>query len=101
MTELIRNGTTTAVAYCSSDPRSVDAYFREGEKRNMLMVGGNLRAFQVSAFGSVWETGLVGCSISVSVRVVRGVSRLSFTPALAQTMREWMPECLVVSITVT
>lgn len=40
--ELIRNGTTTAVAYCSSHPRSVDAYFAEAEKRNMLMVGGKV-----------------------------------------------------------
>src|SRR5690606_41818883 len=34
--ELIRNGTTTAAAYCSSAPASVDAYFAEAEKRNML-----------------------------------------------------------------
>jgi guanine deaminase len=40
--ELIRNGTTTAVAYCSSHPQSVDAYFAEAEKRNMLMIGGKV-----------------------------------------------------------
>ena len=40
--ELLRNGTTTAVAYCSSHPRSVDAFFGEAEKRNMLMVGGKV-----------------------------------------------------------
>ena len=40
--ELIRNGTTTAVAYCSSHPRSVDAFFAEAEKRNMLMIGGKV-----------------------------------------------------------
>ena len=40
--ELIRNGTTTAVAYCSSHPRSVDAFFGEAEKRNMLMIGGKV-----------------------------------------------------------
>ncbi|MET3924409.1 guanine deaminase [Devosia sp. 2618] len=40
--ELIRNGTTSAVAYCSSSPRSVDAYFGEAEKRNMLMIGGKV-----------------------------------------------------------
>jgi len=40
--ELIRHGTTTAVAYCSSHPRSVDAFFGEAEKRNMLMVGGKV-----------------------------------------------------------
>lgn len=40
--ELIRNGTTTAVAYCSSHPRSVDAFFTEAQKRNMLMIGGKV-----------------------------------------------------------
>ena len=40
--ELIRNGTTTAVAYCSSHPRSVDAFFGEAEKRNMLVIGGKV-----------------------------------------------------------
>jgi guanine deaminase len=39
---LIRHGTTTAVAYCSSHPRSVDAFFAEAERRNMLMVGGKV-----------------------------------------------------------
>ncbi len=39
---LIRHGTTTAVAYCSSHPRSVDAYFAEAQRRNMLMVGGKV-----------------------------------------------------------
>ncbi|MEP3047431.1 MAG: guanine deaminase [Roseibium sp.] len=37
---LLSNGTTTAVAYCSSHPNSVDAYFEEAAKRSMLMVGG-------------------------------------------------------------
>jgi guanine deaminase len=40
--ELIRHGTTTAVAYCSVHPESVDAYFTEAERRNMLMVGGKV-----------------------------------------------------------
>ena len=40
--ELIRHGTTTAVAYCSVHPQSVDAYFAEAGKRNMLMVGGKV-----------------------------------------------------------
>jgi len=37
---LIAHGTTTAVAYCSSHPNSVDAYFEEAERRNMRMLGG-------------------------------------------------------------
>jgi guanine deaminase len=37
---LVANGTTTATAYCSSHPASVDAYFDEAERRGMLMLGG-------------------------------------------------------------
>lgn len=37
---LIDNGTTTAVAYCSSHPNSVNAYFEEAETRGMRMLGG-------------------------------------------------------------
>ncbi|MDC9825496.1 guanine deaminase [Devosia sp. ZB163] len=40
--ELIRHGTTTAAAYCSVHPQSVDAFFGEAEKREMLMVGGKV-----------------------------------------------------------
>ncbi len=40
--ELIRNGTTTAAAYCSVHPQSVDAFFAEAARRDMLMVGGKV-----------------------------------------------------------
>ena len=40
--ELIRNGTTTAAAYCSVHPQSVDAFFTEAARRNMLMIGGKV-----------------------------------------------------------
>jgi guanine deaminase len=40
--ELIRHGTTTAAAYCSTHPNSVDAFFSEAAKRNMLMLGGKV-----------------------------------------------------------
>jgi len=40
--ELIRNGTTTAAAYCSVHPGSVDAFFTEAARRNMLMIGGKV-----------------------------------------------------------
>ncbi|WP_299347079.1 guanine deaminase [uncultured Maritalea sp.] len=40
--EVIRHGTTTAVAYCSVHTQSVDAYFEEAQKRNMLMLGGKV-----------------------------------------------------------
>ncbi|MDK4700716.1 guanine deaminase [Rhizobium sp. CNPSo 4062] len=42
MDELLSNGTTTAVAYCSVHPESVDAYFAAAEARGMLMIGGKV-----------------------------------------------------------
>ncbi len=39
---LLRHGTTTAAAYCTIHPQSVDAFFSEAEKRNMLMVAGKV-----------------------------------------------------------
>ncbi|WP_180902259.1 guanine deaminase [Martelella soudanensis] len=40
--EMIRQGTTTAVAYCSVHKASADAYFAEALRRNMLMLGGKV-----------------------------------------------------------
>jgi guanine deaminase len=40
--ELIRHGTTTAAAYCSVHPQSVDAFFEAAAERDMLMVGGKV-----------------------------------------------------------
>lgn len=40
--ELLRHGTTTAVAYCSVHPQSADAYFRASQARNMRMLGGKV-----------------------------------------------------------
>jgi guanine deaminase len=40
--EMIRHGTTTAVAYCSVHKASADAYFAEALKRGMRMVGGKV-----------------------------------------------------------
>ncbi|MBP7000977.1 guanine deaminase [Amaricoccus sp.] len=40
--ELLRHGTTTAAAFCSVHPESVDAYFSEALARNLRMVGGKV-----------------------------------------------------------
>ncbi len=40
--ELLRHGTTTAVAYCSSHPASVDAYFEAAATRGVRMIGGKV-----------------------------------------------------------
>jgi guanine deaminase len=39
---LLAHGTTTAVAYCSSHPASVDAYFAAAEARGLRMIGGKV-----------------------------------------------------------
>ncbi len=40
--ELLANGTTTAVVYCSVHPQSVEALFLESERRNTRMVAGKV-----------------------------------------------------------
>jgi guanine deaminase len=40
--ELLRHGTTTAVAYCSVHPTSVDAFFTAAEARNLRIIGGKV-----------------------------------------------------------
>ena len=42
MDEMIRHGTTTALAFCSVHPGSVDAYFEAAAARNMAMAGGKV-----------------------------------------------------------
>ena len=39
---LLRNGTTTASAFCSVHPASVDAFFAEAARRNLRMLGGKV-----------------------------------------------------------
>jgi guanine deaminase len=40
--ELIRNGTTTALVFCASQPQSVDALFEEAARRNLRLIAGKV-----------------------------------------------------------
>lgn len=40
--EMLRNGTTTPVAYCSVHKTSAEAYFAEAERRNIRAIGGKV-----------------------------------------------------------
>jgi guanine deaminase len=40
--ELLRNGTTTALVYCSVHPESAEAFFSESERRNTRMIAGKV-----------------------------------------------------------
>lgn len=42
LNELLRNGTTTAVAYASVHPQSVEAFFTESEARGTCMIAGKV-----------------------------------------------------------
>jgi guanine deaminase len=42
LAELLRNGTTTAAAYGSVHPQSMDAFFAESERRGTRMIGGKV-----------------------------------------------------------
>lgn len=42
MDELFRNGTTTAMVYCTSAPASVDAFFAESSRRHARMIAGKV-----------------------------------------------------------
>jgi len=39
---LIMHGTTTAATFCTTHPESVEAFFKESHRRNMLMIGGKV-----------------------------------------------------------
>jgi guanine deaminase len=40
--ELLRNGTTTAMVYCTVHPQSVDAFFQASEQRKLRMIAGKV-----------------------------------------------------------
>lgn len=40
--ELLRNGTTSAMVYCTSHKNSVNAFFNESSKRNLRMIAGKV-----------------------------------------------------------
>jgi len=42
LSECLRNGTTTAVAYCTVHPQSVEAFFEASQKRNMRNIAGKV-----------------------------------------------------------
>ncbi|WP_158969355.1 guanine deaminase [Paraglaciecola sp. L3A3] len=40
--ELLKNGTTTALVFCTVHPESVNAFFTEAQKRNLRMIAGKV-----------------------------------------------------------
>lgn len=40
--ELLKNGTTTALVFCSVHPESVDAFFEQAQRKNLRMIAGKV-----------------------------------------------------------
>jgi guanine deaminase len=85
--ELVRNGTTTAVAYCSSHPRSVDAFFAQAEQRGMLMVGGKVMMDRHApeALCDTAQSGYDDSKALIARWHGRGRGRYAITPRFAIT----------------
>jgi guanine deaminase len=85
--ELVRHGTTTAAAYCSVHPQSVDAFFSEAEKRNMLMVAGKVMMDRNApqALLDTAQSGYDDTKAGIAKWHGRGRARYAITPRFAIT----------------
>jgi guanine deaminase len=88
--ELARNGTTTALAYCSAHPGSADALFTAAHKRNAGMIAGNAI---MNRNGPPGLLAAAGTAIADSRDLIRrwhgtGRQRYAVTPRFAITSTE-------------
>ncbi|MCK4712568.1 MAG: guanine deaminase, partial [Marinosulfonomonas sp.] len=86
----LANGITTACAYCTIHPASVDAYFEAAQKRGLRMLGGKVMMDRNAPDG-LRDTAITGYDQSKELlRKWHGVDRLSYaiTPRFAPTSTE-------------
>ncbi|MGQ9365052.1 guanine deaminase [Azospirillum sp. ST 5-10] len=85
--ELLRNGTTTAVAYGSVHPQSVEALFTEAEARGMGLVAGKVMMDRnaPAALTDTAETGYTESRALIERWHGRGRQRYAVTPRFAIT----------------
>ncbi|ROP64855.1 guanine deaminase [Curtobacterium sp. ZW137] len=88
--QLLANGTTTALTFCAVYPASVDAFFAEAQRRNMLMIGGKV-LMDRNAPAGLLDTAERGYDESKAL-IERwhevGRSRYAITPRFAPTSSE-------------
>jgi guanine deaminase len=85
--ELARQGTTTAMVYCTVHPESVDAFFAESERRNVRMIAGKVMMDRNAPEG-LRDTPQRGYDESLAlIQRWRGRGRLDYaiTPRFAPT----------------
>ena len=106
--EMLRNGTTTTVAYCSVHKVSANAYFAEAERRNMCVIGGKVMMDR-NAADAVHDTPQSGYDDSKELIAKwhgRGRGHYAITPrfaitsspeqlAASQALVEEFPDCFV------
>lgn len=85
--ELLRNGTTTAVAYGSVHPQSVDAFFTESEERGTCMIAGKVMMNRNAPLGltDTVETSYADSKTLIERWHKRGRQRYAVTPRFAIT----------------
>jgi len=106
--ELLRNGTTTALAFCTVFRDSTDAFFEEALNRNMRMIGGKVlmdRNAPLTLTDTV-ESGYEDSRALIERWHGRGRLRYAITPRFAPTssegqlrsaaaLRDEFPDCLI------
>jgi len=85
--ELLRNGTTTALVFCSVHPGSVDALFEEAQSRNLRLIAGKV-LMDRNAPAALLDTAQTGYDQSKALIKRwhgRGRSLYAITPRFAAT----------------
>ncbi|MDB5938073.1 MAG: guanine deaminase [Polaromonas sp.] len=78
MAELLRNGVTTALAFATSHPESVDALFAEAQKRRLRLIAGKVLMDQHAPDGVRDETQQSLADTEALIRRWHGVDRLGY-----------------------
>jgi guanine deaminase len=88
--ELLRNGVTTALTFCTSHPHSVDALMEASERRGLRMIAGKVLQDRHSPDGVRDETGQSLLDTEALIRRWHGRSRLGYaiTPRFAPSCSE-------------
>ncbi|WP_426145067.1 guanine deaminase [Polaromonas sp. DSR2-3-2] len=76
--ELLRNGVTTALAFATSHPESVDALFAEAQKRQLRLIAGKVLMDQHAPDGVRDETQQSLADTEALIRRWHGVDRLGY-----------------------
>lgn len=108
LSELLRNGTTTAVVYGSVHREAIEAFFEESERRGTLMVAGKTMMDRNAPEGltDTAETGYRDTAAVIKAWHRRGRQRVAITPRFAITstpeqleasgaLRRENPDCLL------